>query len=935
MKKTRRPKRLLRKDRGSALLVSLMVIVGLSLLGLGFVTVSETETAIAKNQQTALQTQAIAEAGARLVVEWFQDPSWGLKVGGMPANDSTNANLAKIKIKRVLPDSSNPYSGYYKDDPSKLLFDKPYRPGSDDRLYGTEDSADIIINRTTDVATIDGVNNILLGSADVDKRDGEITEIRVFAPPITGATQVNINNPDGTVSHFWKGGNRYGVATIKVTASVFRDPKLTESTTPKKSDASNILATHSVRLVVGEIPVPIPGGPIQSNTAISFGGDYRVHWGNETAAYDPTIVGSTGNLKNTRNPASLPWANAYERTHFEHGFEPGSSIATVAVVQGGSNYSNSTTASIGLPCTWNTSTNTCQPCVAGCSTATVTVTIDTANGNAIKALTLQSRGSGYTAYPPTINGVSTSQNWGPLVTITDPTGKGSGALAYAAVGAEAWPLPMTTFDSGDYFHEIIGKTYEDLWFGSRAGGTNTLCQGNSFPQCFTYDLTSVTNDETAGSNAGGPVPGVTYAFQSQKQNVYPWLKTVTFPKIVYDFWKKTTQQGRGYKGLYYFSYDDPAKGGTGGFKKFGVGTAKPMSYWVNELPMSGGKGGSGLGPGIYFFDTIHGVSPQPNNTSELTPTQSWSAADLNQNFLMSGFVYMNTQNWDTSGAGSAPTSIYGNFPGEPFRDIGYPVYDVANKKWATQELVNGVLTDCEGICRNGVGNGQWDCQKDMSATGNRCDIVTMPAPAWWSYDPAIAPNAAGTIYIPKVWKAPLQAVADYGKECTVPLIGFDGTNARDSDCSTPMEPYLNVIYTDTDCKDGSKCLVVAWEKSTGSNVSDQTRKPKVLDSATQKPVSCSSGGGVPKPSDCTSNAYDIDGALVPLTVLLNGVLYNEGGYTSAGNDTYFGSLLIKGAVGGTGTPDIWFDEKLIKGSWAPPGMPRVMVFNEQTDEQQQ
>jgi len=56
----RRSRRNRRGSRGSALLVSLMVIVGLSLLGLGFVAISETESAIAKNQQASLQTQAIA-----------------------------------------------------------------------------------------------------------------------------------------------------------------------------------------------------------------------------------------------------------------------------------------------------------------------------------------------------------------------------------------------------------------------------------------------------------------------------------------------------------------------------------------------------------------------------------------------------------------------------------------------------------------------------------------------------------------------------------------------------------------------------------------------------------------------------------------------------------------------------------------------------------
>ena len=76
MKKVRRSRRNRRDSRGSALLVSVMVIVGLSLLGLGFVTISETEKTIAKNQLTVLQTRSIAEAGCMLAVQWFQSPAW-------------------------------------------------------------------------------------------------------------------------------------------------------------------------------------------------------------------------------------------------------------------------------------------------------------------------------------------------------------------------------------------------------------------------------------------------------------------------------------------------------------------------------------------------------------------------------------------------------------------------------------------------------------------------------------------------------------------------------------------------------------------------------------------------------------------------------------------------------------------------------------------
>src|SRR5881397_3741137 len=83
-------------SRGSALLVSLMVIVGLSLLGLGFVAISETESAIAKNEENALQTQAIAEAGAHMIVEWFQDPTWGETHAALPLNSDATITSAII-----------------------------------------------------------------------------------------------------------------------------------------------------------------------------------------------------------------------------------------------------------------------------------------------------------------------------------------------------------------------------------------------------------------------------------------------------------------------------------------------------------------------------------------------------------------------------------------------------------------------------------------------------------------------------------------------------------------------------------------------------------------------------------------------------------------------------------------------------------------------
>src|SRR6266705_1914138 len=130
-----------RFQRGSALLATLMVIVGLSLLGLAFVAISETESSISINERNHTQTVALAETGARLVVQWFQDPVKMLGLNLMPAN----ANV--LKTQRTVFSISS----YYKGDLTTRLCDLPYGPRDPDKFFGPEDSADVIIDRTTDV----------------------------------------------------------------------------------------------------------------------------------------------------------------------------------------------------------------------------------------------------------------------------------------------------------------------------------------------------------------------------------------------------------------------------------------------------------------------------------------------------------------------------------------------------------------------------------------------------------------------------------------------------------------------------------------------------------------------------------------------------------------------------------------------------------------
>ena len=90
------------------------------------------------------------------------------------------------------------------------------------------------------------------------------------------------------------------------------------------------------------------------------------------------------------------------------------------------------------------------------------------------------------------------------------------------------------------------------------------------------------------------------------------------------------------------------------------------------------------------------------------------------------------------------------------------------------------------------------------------------------------------------------------------------------------------------------------------------------------------------PVNCTSIRYDDLGALVDdLRPFFEGVVYNEGAFEqTTGNAIYYGSLLIQGNVGKGGTPQVWFDEKLVKGKWPPDSFnfPRVLISSIRTDE---
>lgn len=280
------------QQRGSAMLASLMVIVGLSLLGLAFVAMSETESAISVNQRNHSQTVAVAEAGARLAVQWFQNPT------RMRALDLMPENATAIKTERVV----GPYTGYYKPDVSaNILCDIPYGPLDQDKFFGAEDSPDILIDRTTSADWLDDFNDKFLGAeGTTDARPGgEITEIRIYAPPMVGASLTAADPP-----HFYDGGTRYGIATIMARAERFDRPR--------SSGTRRSVARAEARIVISQFPVPTPAGPLQSANALATNGNFNVNWG---------LVSAQETLDLKKDYSTIPWFNAFERIHINRGYD--------------------------------------------------------------------------------------------------------------------------------------------------------------------------------------------------------------------------------------------------------------------------------------------------------------------------------------------------------------------------------------------------------------------------------------------------------------------------------------------------------------------------------------------------------------------------------------------------------------------------------------
>jgi hypothetical protein len=621
------------QQRGSALLASLMVIVGLSLLGLAFVAISETESAISINERNHSQTVALAEAAARVCVQWFQNPPLMQQLQLMPQNmvctpmPCTGPVMTVLKKQRI----SGSYTGYYKGVASQLLADLPFGPLDNDKFFGAEDTADITIDTTTTegVAFLKTFNDNVFGPepANAPRAGGEITQILVYAPPIVGANLVPTNAP-----HWFVGGTRYGVATIMARAEKFDRPS---TQTGRRS-----LARAECRIVVSQFPLPTPGGPLQSATDLATNGNFNVHWG---------LVSAQQTLDLKKDYVALPWFNAYEKIHFNRGYDSSiqwaqnTSIKPGDIVRPTPAALTATPTLIGHEYTVTTSSGTAVNTGASAEPAW-TVTPGGTVTQTIGAVTVTYKERAATAYPLSYGGAANASN-----------------------------MPWLYY---------IGRgdiTIEDPWFHARSA-QDINGDANANAQPYPFDFANPASFLATGGCCGPSHP--THHFQYQAFDQYPNFKQLIFPIINYDFWKAAAIAGNGQEGVKYLQWVS-ADQYTDGV------TTKGFQAWATSKL------------GYYFFDTQNAQNPQGGGPGVLAPKISVNGGTA----YMGTFLYINAP-FATTGL-NGPTGHF-NQPGEPYMDIGYRKVQIGTGG-STSE--GDFVRDAAGMpIVFGAVNNEWDFQ---------------------------------------------------------------------------------------------------------------------------------------------------------------------------------------------------------------------------------
>lgn len=220
------------RERGAALILTVVVIMVLTTLALAMATFTITEERTATTYRDGLQTRALAEAGIRIAQEMFRSPNdrqivplYGIGATADGADwdywgdDDTelDASLNAIGVWRANRVGASPqrysgknnrfFQGTYQDTWEQVFGGTYSQTAANDR-YDLKFNCNDPLTGTpiTDASTKcwleTNVNAMLASSSDYSLNSGKITDISFYAPPSAN-------------------GDSYGLATVRVTATKY------------------------------------------------------------------------------------------------------------------------------------------------------------------------------------------------------------------------------------------------------------------------------------------------------------------------------------------------------------------------------------------------------------------------------------------------------------------------------------------------------------------------------------------------------------------------------------------------------------------------------------------------------------------------------------------------------------------------------------------
>lgn len=253
-------------DKGSALLITLMVLVVLSLTGLSFIFLADTENLISNNYYRGMTALVSAQTGVYAINSWFNNPT-------RTADLVPPAASMDFTTRAYAPDGGGTATKWKAGGVVAGIrpFDKPYVGAVDTntavhQFFGTEDDPDVVI----DIASAAGksymhtLNSTLFGvayaaAADVVPQGGgvHIRRIALYAPPVGPypADPTDARN------------QAYGICTALVEAEMV-------------NPSGQVVATRRVRGIITDINYSVAGEALDVDGDIGINGNVRIHWGN-------------------------------------------------------------------------------------------------------------------------------------------------------------------------------------------------------------------------------------------------------------------------------------------------------------------------------------------------------------------------------------------------------------------------------------------------------------------------------------------------------------------------------------------------------------------------------------------------------------------------------------------------------------------------------